>query len=137
MNKVSITITGEVNELTKFFKSFNSNNLINNIKVKANALNQKPKNNILSKTKYTYCKYSTNPNYSESILKSQATLANRYIKQNKTIRFMELSNYIKENTPSKKAPSHYSLKNFLVNKKYTKYRVIYQDNTTEIIWEKG
>jgi hypothetical protein len=139
MNEVSITITGEVNELTRFLKSFNTNNnLMNNIKVETSTASRKPKNNILSKTKHDYTQYTGNPVYKSSILKTQArSLANKYIKQNETVRFLELSNYIKDNSPDSKAPSNYSLKNFLVNKKYLKYRVVYEDNTSEIVWEKA
>ena len=137
MNEVSITITGEVNELTKFFKSFNSTNRINNIKVKANPTNVTSTRNILSKRRYTYNNYVSNPTRKDSLIKAHATLANAYIKKNKVIRFMELSKYIRENTLNNKAPSHYSLKNFLINKKFHKYRILYHDYTTEMIWEKG
>jgi len=137
MNKLSVTITGDVDDLTKFLKAFNGRNYANNIDVKTNPISSNFKNNILTKTKYSYNYYSDNPNYSNSILSSQARLANKYIRENKTVRFLELSNYIRRNTPDFSAPSHCALKNYLINKNFQKYRIVYQDKTSEMVWEKG
>ena len=69
MNKLSVTITGDVDDLTKFLKAFNGKNYANNIDVKTNPISSNFKNNILTKTKYSYNYYSDNPNYSNSILR--------------------------------------------------------------------
>lgn len=138
MEKISINITGSPKPIAEFLKYFNIKNIPETVvQVKTNKPIESPK--VLNKSLHHYSHgYSKNPSYKKISLKREnLKLANKFIKENKDIKFFELSNYIKENNKNKKPPSHFALKNFLIKKNYKKYKVYFDNKTTIIIWQKG
>jgi len=143
MSKVSITITAEAKTLTNFIKDFNLPNKLISTQVNLTPKRASPKSNqttqkvIKNTVEYPYTTYSNNPSYQTTLSGKDLTLANKFLRENSNIEFFKLSNYIKVNSKNKVAPSHYTLKNFLIKKKYSKYKLFFEDNTTQIVWKKG
>lgn len=140
MEKITITIAGSPEPLAKFFKHFNTQKLPDTvIELKEKKLLTKKSLKVINKSLHHYSqKYSDKSIYKQIFLKKEnLKLANKYISENKDIKFFELSNYIKNNNKSNKPPSQLALKNFLIKKKYKKYKLYYDNKTSVMVWQKG
>lgn len=128
MDDITITLTTDVDSLIKLFNNFNS---IENL----NITHTSPQEDVKEITPLS-ANYANNISYSGSLVGKDLRNAKKYIKNNPRVRFMELSNYLKANSSFNTAPSHFQVKNFLIENNFSKYRFTFQDNTTQVIWQK-
>lgn len=129
MHNITITLTADADSLIKFFNNFNA---IENL----NITHTSPQQEVKEITPLRG-NYANNISYSGSLVGRDLRNAKKYIKNNPRVKFMELSSYLKTNSSFNTAPPHFQVKNFLIQNNFSRYRLTFQDNTTQVVWQKG
>jgi hypothetical protein len=128
MHNVTITLTADADSLIKFFNNFNT---LENLNITHTSPQEEIKDITLLRGNYT-----SNTSYSSSLVGKDLRNAKKYIKNRPRVKFMELSNYLRTNSSFNTAPSHFQVKNFLIENNFSKYRLTFKDNTTQVVWQK-
>lgn len=128
MNNITITLTADADSLIKFFNNFNSIETLN--------ITHTPPQEDIKEITPLRANYTNNISYSGSLVGKDLRNAKKYIKNNPRVKFMELSKYLRTNSSFNTAPPHFQVKNFLIQNNFSRYRLTFKNDTTQVVWQK-